>query len=109
MAVSSAIIDLTDYDDDDVMHVDGGQVTEEAVSWTSVISNSNKHDNEKVAPDKASYKDHEIMKKMAIWKQHNTSKYPAICDKANQPNFPKRCFGASKTVSHSFQCQRFNK
>ena len=37
MVVSSAIINLTD---DDVMHVDGGQVAEEIVtssSWTNVI------------------------------------------------------------------------
>ena len=38
MAVLLAIIDLTD---DDVMHVDGGQVTEETVtssSWINVVS-----------------------------------------------------------------------
>ena len=38
MAVLSAIIDLTD---DDVMHVDGGEVIEETVtssSWTNVVS-----------------------------------------------------------------------
>ena len=47
MAVSSAIIDLTDDDVIDVMHMDGGQVAEETVtssSWTNV-SNSNEHDN----------------------------------------------------------------
>ena len=50
MAVSSAIIDLTgDDDNNNAMHVDGGQVTKETVtsfSWTSVISNSNEHDSE---------------------------------------------------------------
>ena len=84
MAVSSAIIDLTD--EDDVMHVDGGQVPEETVtlsSWTSMFSNSNEHDNEQVAPDEASHKDHETMKETAIRKQHDTSKYPAIYDKPN--------------------------
>ena len=37
MVVSSAIINLTD---DDVMHVDGGQVTETVTSssWTDVVS-----------------------------------------------------------------------
>ena len=46
MAVSLAIIDLTD---DDVMHMDGGQVAEETItssSWTNVVSNSNEPDNE---------------------------------------------------------------
>ena len=98
MAVSSGIIDLTD--DDDVMHVDGGQVTEETVkssSWTSVVSNSNtnEHDDEQAAPDEASQENHETMKETAIRKQHSTSKYPAICDKPNQPrffNFPKHIY-----------------
>ena len=115
MAVSSAIIDLTGDNDDNMMHVDGEQVTEETVtssSWTSVVSNSNEHDNEQAAPDEASHEDHEAIKETAIQKQHNTSKYPAICDKPNQPrhfNFPKRRFEASKIVSRSFQCQWFNK
>ena len=81
MAVSSAIIDLTGDDDDNAMHVDDGQVTEETVtssSWTSVVSNSNEHDSEQAAPDEASHEDHEMMKETAIQKQQNTSKYPAI-------------------------------
>ena len=44
MAVSSAIIDLTD--DDDVMHMDGGQVTEETVtsfSWLETITSKQHH------------------------------------------------------------------
>ena len=60
MAVSSAIIDLTD--EDDVMRVDDGQVTEEIVtslSWTSVVSNSNEHENEQMAPDQASHEERE--------------------------------------------------
>ena len=108
MAVLSATIDLTGDDNDNTMHVDGEQVTEETVTlsrWTSVVSNSNKHDNEQAAPDEASHEDHETMKETAIQKQHNTSKYPVICDKPNLPrhfNFPKHCFGASKIVSRSF-------
>ena len=77
MTVSSAIIDLTD--EDDVMYVDGGEVTEETVtspSWTSVILNSNEHENEQMAPDQASHEEHETVKDMAIGKQHTTSKYP---------------------------------
>ena len=114
MAVSSAIINLTG-DDNNAMHVNGGQVTEKTVtssSWTSVVSNSNEHDSEQAPPDEASHEDHETMKETAIQKQQNTLKYPAICDKPNQPrhfNFPKRRFGASKIVSRSFQCQWFNK
>ena len=115
MAVSSAIIDLTGDDDNNAMHVDGGQVTKETVtsfSWTSVVSNSNEHDSEQAPPDEASHEDHETMKETAIQKQQSTSKYPAICAKPNQPrhfNFPKRRFGVLKIVSHSFQCQWFNK
>ena len=86
MAVSSAVIDLTGDDDNNAMHVDGGQVTKETVtsfSWTSVVSNSNEHDSEQAPPDEASHEDHETMKEMAIQKQQNTSKYPAICEKPN--------------------------
>lgn len=39
-----------------------------------------------------------------------TVKYFAIFEKPNQPrrfNFPRHHFGASKIVSHSFQCQWF--
>ena len=67
MAVSSAIIDLTDVDD--VMHVDDGQVTEEIVtspSWTSVISNSNEHENEQMAPDQASHVERETRRDYSI-------------------------------------------
>ena len=67
MAVSSAIIDLTD--EDDVMHVDDGQVTEEIVtspSWTSVVSNSNEHENEQMAPDQASHEEHETRRDYSI-------------------------------------------
>ena len=111
MTVLSAIIDLTD--EDDVMYVDGRQVTEETVtspSWTSVISNANEHKNEQkneqMAPDQVSHEERETVKDTAIGKQHTTSKYPAISDEPNQPrhfNFPKRRFGASKIVIHSFQ------
>ena len=65
MTVLSAIIDLTD--EDDVMYVDGGQVTEETVtlpSWTSVISNAN----EQMAPDQASHEECEMVKDTAIGK-----------------------------------------
>ena len=67
MAVSSAIIDLTD--EDDVMHVDDGQVTEEIVtspSWTSVVSNSNEHENEQMAPDQASHEERETRRDYSI-------------------------------------------
>ena len=113
MTVSSAIIDLTD--EDDVMYVDGGQVTEETVtlpSWTSVILNANEHENEQIVPDQASHKERETVKDTAIGKQHTTSKYPAISDEPNQPrhfNFPKHRFGASKIVIRSFQGYWFNK
>ena len=81
MTVSLAIIDLTD--EDDVMYVDGRQVTEETVtwpSWTSVISNANEHENEQMAPDQASHEERETVKDTAIGKQHTTSKYPVISD-----------------------------
>lgn len=86
MVVSSAIIDLTDKDD--VMHMDGRQVTEETVTSPNC---TNEHDNEQVVPDEASHEDHKMIKDTAIWKQQNTSKHPPICDKPNQPrhfNFP---------------------
>ena len=75
MAVSSANI-ISSTGEDDVMHVDGGQVTEETVtlpSWTSVIPNSYEHENEKAAPDEASHKENKTVKDMAIGKQHVTS------------------------------------
>ena len=83
----AAIIDLTD--EDDVIHVDSEQATEDTVT-SNITLNSSEHDNEKAVPvDKdASYKDHvEIMKETAIGtlKKHVASKYPAICDKPNQP------------------------
>ena len=65
MAVSSAIINLTD----DVMHVDDGQVTEEIVtspSWTSVVSNSNEHENEQMVPDQASHEERETRRDYSI-------------------------------------------
>ena len=67
MTVSLAIIDLKD--EDDVMHVDDGQVTEEIVtspSWTSVVSNSNEHENEQMAPDQASHEERETRQDYSI-------------------------------------------
>ena len=67
MAVSSAIIDLTD--EDDVIHMDDGQVTEEIVtspSWTSVVSNSNEHENEQMAPEQASHEERETRRDYSI-------------------------------------------
>ena len=62
----AAIIDLTD--EDDVMHVDGKQTTEDTVT-SSIASNSSEHNIEKAVPagDDASHKDRvELMKETAI-------------------------------------------
>ena len=61
-----ANINLTD--EDDVMHMDGKQTTEDTVT-SSIASNSSEHNNEKAVPagDDASHKDRvELMKETAI-------------------------------------------